>query len=722
MRSHAWTVAMVAVLVASVFAGGAGPLATTVSADEHEASVAFSGGTSGGATVVVDEVTVPEGGFVTIHDNTLTDGATLGSVVGTSAYLEPGTHENVEVRLDADIDDGTLHAMAHRDTNGDRAYTFVSSNGATDGPYTSDGNIVMNSASVTVSATVSFSGQTTDGTSVVVDRVELSEGGFVTIHDSSLLDGAVFESIRGTSAFLPAGVHENVRIELDEPLTGDETLVPMAHRDTNDNQAYDFPETEGEADGPFLSASDEAVVADAQVELGEDAMVSFDAQATGGTTVVVEDVFVPAGGFVTLHDSSLGDGAVLDSIRGTSTYLEPGLHRNVVVRLDDPLASGDALFAMAHRDTNDNQAYDFLDTEGSADGPYTSDGDIVMQRSNVTVAASVEFDRQSTDGTTVVVDQVDLSAGGFVTIHDSSLAAGAVFESVRGTSAYLEAGVHEDVVVELDEPISETRQLLAMAHRDTDDDQAYEFVTSEGEDDGPYTAGGNIVMDGGTASVTAAVSADAGASDGDTIVVDRVTLHDGGFVTVHDSSLGDGEVLGSIRGTSTYLEPGTHETVEITLDSPLDADETVFTMAHLDTNGNEAYDFLTSDGAADGPYVAAGGPVMDRIDVAVENDEMDDETTDEGSMDDENTDDGEMGDDEEMSDDEGMDDENTDEGGMDDENTDDDSMDDNGMDAEDESTDGDDTANDDGPGFGIIAAALALIAVATVGILARRRA
>jgi len=687
---------MVAVLFTSVIAGGMGGLATTVSADEHEASVSFPGDTSGGTTVVVDEVTVPEGGFLTVHDATLTDGNTLGSIVGTSTYLEPGMHEDVTVTLDNKIEDGTFFAMAHQDTNGDRAYTFLSSSGAEDGPYTAGGDIVMESAEVTVSATVTASNQSTDGEFVVVDRIELSEGGFVTVHDASLGDGEVFDSIRGTSQFLTAGVHENVRVQLDEPLEDDGTLLPMAHRDTNDNQAYDFPATEGEEDGPFLTAGGDAVLDNAQVELRDTAAASFDGGASGGTLVAVDEVFVPEGGFVTMHDSSLADGEVFGSIRGTSEYLEPGLHHDVQVRLDEPLEDDDTLFAMAHQDTNDNEAYDFPATDGEEDGPYTADGDIVMNDGDVTVSASASLGRQTSDGTTVVVEDVDLSTGGFVTIHDASLLDGAALESVRGTSEYLEAGVHEEVTVELDEPIADTQQLIAMPHRDTNDNEAYGFVENEGGDDGPYTADGGAVVDPGTVSITATVVADAAASDGETVVVERVTLHNGGFVTVHDSSLLDGEVFESIRGTSEFLGPGTHEDVEITLDEPLQDDDTLFAMAHLDTNGNEAYDFPDSEGAEDGPYVAGGAPVMGALNLTVEDMAGDDEMNGDEDMDSED----EMSDeDDEMSNEDGE------------------------MSNEDGEMSNEDGESDDGsgPGFGLLAAFVALAAVAAAGYLVWRR-
>jgi len=55
------------------------------------------------------------------------------------------------------------------------------------------------------------------------------------------------------------------------------------------------------------------------------------------------------------------------------------------------------------------------------------------------------------------------------------------------------------------------------------------------------------VTAGATAQVTASVGAIAQDTDGETVVVDSVTLHNGGFVTVHDSSLADGAVFDSIR-------------------------------------------------------------------------------------------------------------------------------------------------------------------------------
>jgi PGF-CTERM protein len=579
----------------------------------NSAAVTLSAQASGGHTVTVDSVTLPDGGFVTLHDASLNDGAVLASVVGSSSYLEAGTHENVTVRLDEPLsEDTTLVAMPHRDSNDNRIYEFVSANGAADGPYTADGSPVVDSAAVTASATVSASAQPTDGESVVVDRVELSAPGFVVVHDQTLLDeGDAVGSVAGVSDYLPAGVHENVRVELDSSV-GSETVVPMAHRDTNGNEQYDFPD----ADGPF-TADGSAVVDTAAMTVSDTSTVDFAAQASGGHTVTVDSVYVPDGGFVVMHDAALADGMAVESVVGASDYLAPGLHRNVVVTLDSPLDEGEQLTAMTHRDTNGNEAYEFPD----ADGPYTADGGAVVDGGMVSVSASVDMDAQSSDGRTVTVDRVDLSEGGFVTVHDSSLFAGAVEGSILGTSDYLEAGVHEDVQVTLDTPANESQVLVPMAHRDTNGNEAYDFP----EADGPYTADGGAVVDTAPVSVSASVEISA-QSGGETVVVDSVTLANGGFVTIHDGRIQDGAVFESVRGTSAYLGPGTHTDVEIALDTPYDETGTAVAMPHRDTNGNEAYDFVTSEGENDGPYTA-GGAVVAAAEVTVDGTGMEGSST-----------------------------------------------------------------------------------------------
>ena len=153
----------IALLVAlSMTAGiGAVPADGHTNGDDSDASVTFEDQTSEGETVVIESVTVPEDGFVAIHNASLLDGEVVSSVIGVSEYLEAGTHEDVEVTLFEGVDgttfdqsaleeDGTLIAMPHRDTDGDEEYDFVQNKGGNDGPYTEDNEAVVDSAEVTV--------------------------------------------------------------------------------------------------------------------------------------------------------------------------------------------------------------------------------------------------------------------------------------------------------------------------------------------------------------------------------------------------------------------------------------------------------------------------------------------------------------------------------------------------------------------------------------------
>jgi PGF-CTERM protein len=114
------------------------------------------------------------------------------------------------------------------------------------------------------------------------------------------------------------------------------------------------------------------------------------------------------------------------------------------------------------------------------------------------------------------------------------------------------------------------------------------------------------------------------------ITVDSVSLSRGGFVTIHDSTLLDGDAVGSVRGTSDFLAPGEYEDVEVTLGTPYESggSDTIIAMPHLDTNGNEQYDFVISGGQDDAPYTTAdGSPVVADAELTIEAEETTTEET-----------------------------------------------------------------------------------------------
>ncbi len=409
-------------LAGAAVAGSAVALSSTAIAMQSSSSVTFDDQTSGGTSVTVTSATLPDGGFVAIHDSRLSDGKALESVIGVSESLDAGTHENIEVDLfdvdGADFDtkmletDQTLIAMPHVDSNGNGEYEFVSSGGKTDGPYTKDGNIVVDDAMITVDskpmASVTFDDQTSDGTMVSVDSVTMSDGGFIAIHDSSLLDGKVLDSVIGVSSYLDSGTHEDVSISLfNVPggdfdmsmLKDDQSLIAMPHLDTDGNEEYDFVESGGKKDGPYTKDG-KAVIDDAKITVKMDskptADVCFRDQKSDGKSVWVNETTLSDGGFVTIHDSSLLDGKVFDSVIGVSDSLDAGMHEDIEISLYEDVPGGDydmdmleedtTLIAMPHMDSNDNDTYDFLTSKGKMDGPYTMGGKAVIDDAKITVS------------------------------------------------------------------------------------------------------------------------------------------------------------------------------------------------------------------------------------------------------------------------------------------------------------------------------------------------
>ncbi|MHB9287508.1 hypothetical protein ACKVMT_10790 [Halobacteriales archaeon Cl-PHB] len=267
-------------------------------------------------------------------------------------------------------------------------------------------------------------------------------------------------------------------------------------------------------------------------------------------------------------------------------------------------------------------------------GDDAADGDAEEAMADSEPFAAVEYSNQYTEGSEIYVDSTVLSDGGYVAIHDATLFQGEITGSVVGVSDYLEPGAHYRVPVDLfDVPgadfdrsaLESTEVLVPMPHQETSGNETYDFVASGGEDDGPYAGAELPVVDAGFATVDGEASAggpfatvdfrNQSVADG-TAVVRDVTVSEGGFIAMHDARLLGGDALGSVVGASDYLEPGQHQAVEVPIEDPSGIAEVelparpLVPMPHMDTNGNEALDFLTSEGADDGPYTKAGQAVI----------------------------------------------------------------------------------------------------------------
>jgi hypothetical protein len=104
-------------------------------------------------TVTVDRVVLPDGGFVVLQSQRYVfDGRP--DPVGSSAYLPPGEHRDVPIRVSpraaAPESTARVAAVAHQDSGGDRALTRYTNASEADPPYRAAGDAVADTASVTV--------------------------------------------------------------------------------------------------------------------------------------------------------------------------------------------------------------------------------------------------------------------------------------------------------------------------------------------------------------------------------------------------------------------------------------------------------------------------------------------------------------------------------------------------------------------------------------------
>jgi hypothetical protein len=147
---------------------------------------------------------------------------------------------------------------------------------------------------------------------------------------------------------------------------------------------------------------------------------------------------------------------------------------------------------------------------GSGSGPADSSAAPLAQETttqaeetaNESANASVTFTDQRTDGSAVVVDEANLTEGGFLVVFAQN-------GTALGNSSYLEPGTYENVTVSLDTQLGESQVVIAAPHRDTDDNRQFGFnatraaeVGAENATDRPYL-GPNGLPIGEVAFVTA---------------------------------------------------------------------------------------------------------------------------------------------------------------------------------------------------------------------------
>jgi plastocyanin len=162
--------------------------------------------------------------------------------------------------------------------------------------------------------------------------------------------------------------------------------------------------------------------------------------------------------------------------------------------------------------------------------------------------ASITFDAQDSDGTTITVASADLPAAGFIAVHGDG---GGSPGPVIGVSGLLPAGVSSDVAITLDEPLDGDSTLFPMIHIDTNSNGVYEFGQVEGADGPGVTADGAVAVVGalvtvaggdGTAEASSGDSGDAGGAN-------TITIASFAFSGVAEVPVGTTVVVTNTDGT-----------------------------------------------------------------------------------------------------------------------------------------------------------------------------
>ncbi|WP_313690956.1 DUF7282 domain-containing protein [Halorarum halobium] len=489
--------------------------------DEFEADVSFEDQDSDGTTVTIDSVTLPEGGFVAVRNDELDESDPL-DVVGVSSYLEAGTHDNVTVELfdvagrefdeSALTADRTLSAVPHFDTDGDEEFTYVESAGDADEPYVEDGAPAGDDAEISIdqanlTARLNVSDQPAADT-VVVDDATLSAGGFVAIHSDEFSPedveaGTLRDGILGVSEYVEPGADGELTVELNESVNGSTTVFAVAYRDTDGDGEFEYVDSGGEVDAPYLedelpvfeqvellgpdTNETQNVTDDGPTDATADASLEVGNQTDDGTTLTVENASATTEFAVTVDRN----GTVLNEsepVAANGTFAGP-------LVLDPPLG-GNATLTVAVVDAGNGSE---LATETIS---YT-----VAETTDAEPNATVSFGNQTTNGTAVTVDSVTLPDGGFVAIRDATGGddgAGLII----GVSAYLDAGTSGNVSVELTDPLTENRSLLAVAYRDADGNGTLDVPVTNDSADGPYLDAGEPVTDEAFVTVLGTETAD----------------------------------------------------------------------------------------------------------------------------------------------------------------------------------------------------------------------
>ncbi|OIB55473.1 DUF7282 domain-containing protein [Natrialba sp. SSL1] len=334
--------------------------------DDPEATIEFEDQQQNGSAVVIDEVTLSDGGYVVI-----TGGTDATEPLAVSDPLSAGTHENLTIDRDDDAEQdllGRLTATVHQNTADEDDFAYAETDGAEDQPYLSAGYPVSATATVTAE--------------------EIDDG----LDDSFAVEGLEIPSSATTNETMEVtaeirnptdlDAQQPVELRLDGRLLEWQTLDLEGGESTTVTFEVD---TRGTPPGERVLGvytDRDGIHETIELEFHTEPSVTV---TDASESRVITDVAIPVDGFVAVVEDGSEDGDENDEnatdetdanpedweILGVSDQLEPGEHEEVRVSYDENVSvdDGDELTAVIYEgDPEDREAA----------SPYEPDADEIV--------------------------------------------------------------------------------------------------------------------------------------------------------------------------------------------------------------------------------------------------------------------------------------------------------------------------------------------------------
>ncbi|MBX0322366.1 hypothetical protein EGH21_04895 [Halomicroarcula sp. F13] len=286
-------------------------------------SVTFDDQESDGTTVTVSNVTLPDGGYVVVHDELLQDGDALNSVIGVSEYLEPGQYDEVTVTLfdvpgadfgsETTTDEATTANETETTTNETTADETETATNETATETTANETTTETNETGTATETPTETNETgTTTNETTADETETTTNettNETTADETETATNETTNETEATETTTDGTADEGGQVTLTE----DQTLTAMLHVDSNDNQTFDYVTTFSLEDGPYVVAG-EPVTDSANVTVAD----------TGNETTETETTTDNGTETATPTESGTGTETPTESGTATETPTETG--------------------------------------------------------------------------------------------------------------------------------------------------------------------------------------------------------------------------------------------------------------------------------------------------------------------------------------------------------------------------------------------------------------